>query len=48
MAPEVIFAITFTNKVAQTKARLEAMLGAEVVCHVTVKTFHAFGALFCR
>ena len=49
VAPEAIFAITFTNKAAgEMKARLEAMLGAEVANHVTVKTFHAFGALLLR
>ena len=49
VAPEAILAITFTNKAAgEMKARLEAMLGAEVTSRVTIKTFHAFGALLLR
>ena len=47
--PEAILAITFTNKAAgEMKARLETILGAEVANRVTVKTFHAFGALLLR
>jgi DNA helicase-2/ATP-dependent DNA helicase PcrA len=49
VVPEAILAITFTNKAAgEMKARLEAMLGAEVTSRVTIKTFHAFGARLLR
>jgi len=49
VAPEAILAITFTNKaVGEMEARLEAMLGVDVASRVTVKTFHAFGALLLR
>lgn len=49
VAPESILAITFTNKAAgEMAARLTALLGAETVARLTVKTFHAFGAQVLR
>lgn len=49
VAPETILAITFTNKAAaEMAARLTALLGAETVARLTIKTFHAFGAMVLR
>jgi DNA helicase-2/ATP-dependent DNA helicase PcrA len=49
VAPESILAITFTNKAAaEMAARLTALLGAETVARLTIKTFHAFGAMVLR
>ncbi|MFN8485948.1 MAG: UvrD-helicase domain-containing protein [Caldilineaceae bacterium] len=46
VAPETILAITFTNKAAEEMAqRLTALLGAAIAGRITIKTFHAFGAL---
>jgi superfamily I DNA/RNA helicase len=46
---EAVLAITFTNKAAAEMAeRLEGMLAADVVGRVTIKTFHAFGAMLLR
>jgi DNA helicase-2/ATP-dependent DNA helicase PcrA len=45
VAPESVLAITFTNKAAQEmRVRLATLLDADTAAHVTVKTFHAFGA----
>ncbi|RME72144.1 MAG: AAA family ATPase, partial [Chloroflexi bacterium] len=47
--PESILAITFTNKAAaEMSARLTALLGPTVARKITVKTFHAFGAMILR
>jgi DNA helicase II / ATP-dependent DNA helicase PcrA len=47
--PEAILAITFTNKAAGEMAeRLAGLLGEAVASRVTIKTFHAFGALLLR
>jgi len=46
VAPETILAITFTNKAAEEMAqRLTGLLGAATAGRITIKTFHAFGAL---
>jgi DNA helicase II / ATP-dependent DNA helicase PcrA len=49
VAPEAILAITFTNKAAGEMAeRLAGLLGEAVAGRVTIKTFHAFGAMLLR
>jgi DNA helicase-2/ATP-dependent DNA helicase PcrA len=45
-APESILAITFTNKAAEEMAgRLRRLLGEATAGRVTIKTFHALGAM---
>lgn len=46
VAPESILAITFTNKAAEEMAgRFDDLLGAETAARITVRTFHALGAM---
>ena len=49
VAPKHILAITFTNKAAgEMRERLTGLLGDEIASRVTIKTFHAFGAMLLR
>ncbi len=49
VAPNTILAITFTNKAAEEMtARLRNLIGADLTGRITVKTFHAFGAMLLR
>jgi len=49
IAPKNILAITFTNKAAEEMAsRLTQLLDAEIAKQLTIKTFHAFGAILLR
>ncbi|MFQ5709633.1 MAG: UvrD-helicase domain-containing protein, partial [bacterium] len=49
VSPECILAVTFTNKAAEEMStRLNKLLGSQVADRITIKTFHAFGALILR
>ncbi|RME85498.1 MAG: AAA family ATPase [Caldilineae bacterium] len=49
VSPESVLAITFTNKAAEEmSSRLQKMVGAETAARITIKTFHAFGAMLLR
>jgi DNA helicase-2/ATP-dependent DNA helicase PcrA len=49
IAPNRMLAITFTNKAAaEMAARLENLVGTGPAGQITLKTFHAFGAMLLR
>ncbi len=49
VSPEHILAITFTNRASEEmQERLVGLLGEELATRITVRTFHAFGAMLLR
>ena len=49
ISPQNVLAITFTNKATREMAhRLEKLLGKKAADQITIKTFHAFGAMILR
>ena len=49
VSPDAVLAITFTNKAAEEMAeRMAGLLGERLAAHLTIKTFHAFGAQLLR
>jgi len=46
VSPDQLLAITFTNRAAdEMRERLYQLMDSEIAARITVKTFHAFGAL---
>ncbi|MFQ5864398.1 MAG: UvrD-helicase domain-containing protein [bacterium] len=49
VSPENLLAVTFTNKAAEEMAeRLTKLLGPAITSQITIKTFHALGAMILR